>query len=177
MRKSSVVFRRMASVAIAASLFVTTLSVAAAADMPALKNLSQPDPGHYAAGAISPADVDALAKAGIRNVINLRPASETPDFDEASAVRAAGMHYESLPIAGAADLNRANVDRFDALLEKQEGAPSLVHCASSNRVGALMALRAGWIKGQSTDEAIAVGKQWGLAGLEPVVREKLAESR
>ena len=115
-----------------------------------------------------------MAKAGIRNVINLRPASETPDFDEANAVRAAGMNYESLPIASADDLNRANVDRFDALLKKQEGTPSLVHCASSNRVGALMALRAGWIKGQSVDEAVAVGKQWGLASLEPVVREKLA---
>ncbi len=148
---------------------------ALADEMPALKNLSQPDPGHYAAGAVSPADVDALAKAGIRNVVNLRPASETPDFDEASAVRAAGMDYESLPIASADDLNRANVDRFDALLKKQEGAPSLVHCASSNRVGALMALRAGWINGQSIDEAIAVGKQWGLASLEPVVREKLGE--
>lgn len=144
-------------------------------EMPALKNLSQPDPGHYAAGAVSLADVEALAKAGIRNVINLRPASETPDFDEASAIQAAGMNYESLPIASADDLNRTNVARFDALLKKQEGSPSLVHCASSNRVGALMALRAGWIKGQSTDEAIAVGKQWGLASLEPVVRQKLGE--
>ena len=150
---------------------------AATGEMPALKNLSQPDPGHYAAGAVSAADVDALAKAGIRNVINLRPASETPDFDEASAVRAAGMNYESLPIASADDLNRVNVERFDALLKKQQGQPSLVHCASSNRVGALMALRAGWIKGQSTDEAIAVGKQWGLASLEPVVRQKLGEPR
>lgn len=148
-------------------------SNAVAGEMPALPNLSQPDPGHYAAGAVSPADVDVLAKAGIRNVINLRPVSETPDFDEASAVRAAGMNYKSLPISSADDLNRANVDRFDALLKKQQGRPSLVHCASSNRVGALMALRAGWIKGQSTDEAIAVGKQWGLASLEPVVREKL----
>lgn len=144
-----------------------------AGDMPALKNLSQPDPGHYASGAVSPADVEALSKAGIRNVINLRPTSETPDFDEGSAVRAAGMNYESLPIASADDLNRANVERFDALLKKQQGQPSLVHCASSNRVGAMMALRAGWIQGQSTDQAIAVGKQWGLASLEPVVRKKL----
>lgn len=142
-------------------------------EMPALKNLSQPYPGHYAAGAISAADVDALAKAGIRNVINLRPASETPEFDEASAIRAAGMSYELLPIASANDLNRTNVERFDALLKQQQDQPSLVHCASSNRVGALMALRAGWINRKSINEAIAVGKLWGLASLEPVVRQKL----
>ena len=87
------------------------------------------------------------------------------------------MSMTSLPIASADDLNRANVDRFDALLKKQQGSPSLVHCAGSNRVGALIALRAGWIKGKSTDEAIAIGKQWGLASLEPVVREKLAAPR
>ena len=136
-------FPRLIAMAIFSILVTCTFGMrdALADEMPALKNLSQPDPGHYAAGAVSPADVDALAKAGIRNVINLRPASETPDFDEAGAVRSAGMDYESLPIASADDLNRANVDRFDALLKKQEGAPSLVHCASSNRVGALMALR------------------------------------
>ena len=173
MAKRSSLVRHIGSATLAACLSLMAMS-AAAAEMPTLKNISQPDPGHYASGAVSPADVDALAKAGIRNVINLRPASETPDFDEANAVRAAGMNYESLPIASADDLNRANVDRFDALLKKQEGTPSLVHCASSNRVGALMALRAGWIKGQSVDEAVAVGKQWGLASLEPVVREKLA---
>lgn len=148
----------------------------AAEPMPTLKNLSQPEPGRYAAGAVSPADVDALAKAGIRNVINLRATNETPDFDEGAAMRAVGIGYVSLPINGADDLSLANVQKLDAALNAQAGQPSLLHCGSSNRVGALMALRAGWLGGLPIDVAIAEGKRWGLASLEPEVRKRLASS-
>lgn len=148
----------------------------AAGPMPALRNLSQPEPGIYAAGAVSPADVDALSRAGIRHVINLRPASETPGFDEAAAMQEAGIDYLALPIAGAGDLDLANVRKLDAALKAQAGEPSLLHCASSNRVGALMALRAGWIQGLPADEAIEIGRRWGLASLEDEVRQRLAMS-
>src|SRR5690606_4186192 len=68
----------------------------------------------------------------------------TPDFDEASAVHAAGLRYSNLPLAGASDLTRENVLAFDTLLAGAE-RPLLVHCASGNRVGAMAALlAAGW---------------------------------
>jgi protein tyrosine phosphatase (PTP) superfamily phosphohydrolase (DUF442 family) len=50
--------------------------------------------------------------------------------------------------------------------------PVLLHCASGNRVGALIALGTR-LKGAETEAAIAKGKQWGLTGLEPIVRGKL----
>lgn len=150
--------------------------VCATEPMPKLPNLSQPEPGKYASGAVSPNDVDTLAKAGIRHVINLRPDGEMPDFDEAAAMRAAGIEYFSLPIGSAADLNLDNVRKLDAAMNAQAGAPSLLHCASSNRVGALMALRAGWLQNKPAEEAVAEGKRWGLASLEGVVRQRLATS-
>ena len=75
----------------------------------------------------------ALKHAGIEQVINLRLDAETPDFDEAAAMRDAGIAYHHLPIAGASALTRENVLKFDQLLNDAKGQPTLVHCASSNR--------------------------------------------
>ncbi|MFC5577936.1 hypothetical protein ACFPOA_07935 [Lysobacter niabensis] len=61
---------------------------------------------------------------------------------------------------------------FDAMLREAK-RPVLVHCASGNRVGAIVALRAAWMEGRSTEDAIAIGKTWGLKGLEGEVRRRI----
>jgi uncharacterized protein (TIGR01244 family) len=114
-----------------------------------------------------------LPSAGVRTVINLRPASETPDLDEKGIVEKAGMKYVSLPVAGAAGLTRDNVLAFDQAMAAADGGKVLMHCASGNRVGAMMALRARWIQGKSADEALAIGKSSGLKGLEGDVKALL----
>ncbi|MEO7067315.1 MAG: sulfur transferase domain-containing protein [Rhodanobacter sp.] len=114
-----------------------------------------------------------LKSASIHQVIDLSDASETPGFDEAAAVRAAGIEYHNLPIHGGQDLTRSNVVLFDQLLAKAGGTPTLVHCASSNRVGAMIALRAALIQGEPVEAALTEGRRWGLKSLEPVVREQL----
>jgi uncharacterized protein (TIGR01244 family) len=139
---------------------------------PALPNAALPAPDVATAGAVAPGDAEALARSGVRHVIDLRVDAETPGFDEAAEVRAAGLRYDNLPIRGPQDLTRANVDAFDALLRGAD-RPVLVHCGSSNRVGALAALRAAWIEGRTPEEALAEGRRWGLKGLEPAVRERL----
>lgn len=139
-----------------------------------LPNVSFHESDRVASGRLKPDDIAVLARAGIRNVIDLSDDSETPDFDEASAVRAAGMDYDNLPIHGADDLSEDNVRRFDALVAAAGNRPTLIHCASSNRVGALMALRAANLQGASAEIALETGKAWGLTKLEPAVRERLA---
>ena len=37
----------------------------------------------------------------------------------------------------------------------------------------LVALRAAWMEGRSTEDAIAIGKTWGLKGLEGEVRRRI----
>ena len=138
-----------------------------------LANLHKPKPDVYTAGRLQPEDVARLRAAGVRHVIDLTRDSETPSFDEASAVRAAGIAYDNLPIAGPQDLTRDNVRTF-ARLVSGSPQPLLVHCASSNRVGAMAALRAAWIDGKPVDEAIVEGRAWGLTSLESAVRERLA---
>ena len=88
-------------------------------------------------------------------------------------MRQAGIGYTNLPIRGAGDLTRANVVRFDQLLREAGTQETLVHCASGNRVGAMIALRAAWIDGKSSEAALAEGRRWGMKSLEPAVRERL----
>ena len=150
-----------------------TLNTKALASLP---NLGNPAPDLATAGRLQAKDIPVIARAGVRHVIDLTVDSETPDFDEAAAIRSAGMQYQNLPIRGAEDLTPDNVARFDRLIAEVGTTPTLVHCSSSNRVGAMAALRAAWIQGQSVEAALQQGRRWGLKALEPAVRERLSAS-
>ena len=142
------------------------------APLPGVANAVSPEADIVSAGRVAPDDIARVREAGIQHVVDLTPDAETPDFDEAAAVHAAGLGYDNLPLAGARDLTHENVQAFDALLRHAD-RPVLVHCASGNRVGAMAALRAAWVDGVPAEEAIAIGKAWGLTGLEATVRERL----
>lgn len=144
-------------------------------EMPALPQLAEPAKGVFTSGRLSDVDIENIQRSGIREVIDLTLDGETPDFDEATAARSRGLAYRNLPIKGSDGLSMENVLAFDALLRSSK-RPVLVHCASSNRVGAMAALKAAWVDGASTEEAIAIGKSWGLKGLEAEVKTRL-ESR
>jgi uncharacterized protein (TIGR01244 family) len=159
-------------------LLVSALSFAGCAtqapttELPDIADVVSPAPGVLSAGRLALADIQRVRDAGIRQVIDLTPDAETPAFDEAAAVRAAGLAYANLPLGGPADLTHENVRTFDALLRAAK-RPVLVHCASGNRVGAMAALRAAWMDGRPAEEAITIGKAWGLKGLEAEVRHRI----
>ncbi|HUH31541.1 MAG TPA: sulfur transferase domain-containing protein [Rhodanobacter sp.] len=158
------------------ALAVTALAIPATPPAEALRNLPNvafPAPQRIASGRLQAADLPALQAAGVRQVIDLSVDDETPGFDEATALRKAGIGYHNLPIHGASDLNDANVARFDQLLAAAGDQRTLVHCASSNRVGAMIALRAATVGGLPVEAALAEGRRWGLKSLEPAVRERL----
>lgn len=112
-------------------------------------------------------------KQGFRAVANLRP-NEEMEWNEASLVKELGLEYLHLPVASPADLSRENARRLGRWLAAHGEDKVLVHCASSNRVGALLALAA-WLDGSTPDESIDLGRRAGLTKLEPVVRQLLAE--
>ncbi|MEO6699640.1 MAG: protein tyrosine phosphatase family protein [Paraperlucidibaca sp.] len=121
----------------------------------------------------SKTQIEALKAEGVQVVISLLPDGEQTVLDEAEAVKQAGLSYVSIPVAGAADLTEANVRALDRALAEHVGEKVLVHCASGNRVGALLALRANWLLGASPEEAIAIGQAAGMTRLEAAVRELL----
>lgn len=139
-----------------------------------VKNLSQPQPFIYSSGQPSKAQLENLAKAGVKHVVNLRPTNEQ-SWDEEKHVRSLGMNYVSIPISGVADLTKANAKKLDNAITIIGKDPALIHCASGNRVGALIAIREATIKGKSQSQAIAKGKRWGLTGLKPGVQTRLTE--
>ena len=114
-----------------------------------------------------------LSQAKVKHVINLRAADEQ-DWDEGALVNSLGMSYHAIEIAGAKDVNTDNAKQLANLLEQLKGESVVVHCASSNRVGALMAISAHQ-QGTDIESAIEIGKQWGMASLEPVVRKVMSD--
>ena len=115
-------------------------------------------------GQPSHATLDELCQAGCCTVVNLRPAGELGAFDEAATVTSYGMRYVHIPVGGPSDLCAENARRLHDALDVDDDALVLVHCASGNRVGALMALRAHVVEGKAATEAVEIGLQ---AGLDP----------
>jgi uncharacterized protein (TIGR01244 family) len=132
-----------------------------------------PQPNWVVSGALNQTDVENLRKAGVKHVIDLRTEEETPDFDEARIVAEQGLMYHPIPIKGVESLTKVNAQKLDALFEQIGAEPALIHCSSGNRVGALIAVRATWIKGRPVDAAITEAKRWGLTRLEGPVRALL----
>jgi uncharacterized protein (TIGR01244 family) len=135
-------------------------------------NLRHPRASLYTGGQPAPEAWRPLAEAGVGTVVNLRPASEQADRDEGGEVRAAGMTYVGLPIAGAESLGPDAAAALWRVLGEAHG-DVLLHCGSGNRCGALLALAEAWHGGSSPAQALSLGRQAGLSGLEPDVRRLL----
>jgi len=99
-------------------------------------------PGLSVAGRLDRTDIDALAGAGVRTIINNRPDGEDPGQLPAAEARriaeAQGIAYHHIPIT-AATLSRADVDAFAAALQGAP-APVVAHCRSGTRSALLWAL-------------------------------------
>jgi uncharacterized protein (TIGR01244 family) len=140
---------------------------------PSIPNAVQPAEHLLIGGQPNEAALREAAAAGIQVVVNLRGENEEIDFDEAQLVNELGMTYLRLPISGASDLTAENVDAFRQLLDTIGTQPTLMHCGSGNRVGALFALQAG-AEGADMETAIEHGRAHGLTSLEGAVRDRLA---
>lgn len=137
-----------------------------------IPNFKQPRPQLITGGQPEESAWPALSDAGITTVVNLRPESELNYRNEEREVNAANLIYVNLPVDGAASLNKEQATVLWDVLNSADGSV-LVHCGTGNRCGAMLALTEAWFRQRDTDDAIAFGKQAGLTGLEPVVRDLL----
>lgn len=120
-------------------------------------------------------ELKAARDAGCTTVINLRMPSEFDEFDEASLVAELGMKYVHLPIGGADGVTTEQARKFADVLKSSGDCQVIAHCATSNRVGALIAIAA-WQDGEEPEVALALGKRSGLTSLEPKVREVIGSA-
>ena len=132
-----------------------------------------PVEGITSAGQPDKAALEVFADSGYATVIDMRASEEDRGFAEAAVVEDLGMHYVAFPIASEDDVSFDSARKLDELLQTYPG-PVLVHCASGNRVGALLALRAS-LHGADDSKALALGREGGLTRLEGLVRQRLAE--
>ena len=153
---------RLPAVILALSFLVLSTALAAPPTLLLpVPNARIPVAGVLSGGQPTQDQIAAAGAAGYKTVINLRPDTEPGFAWEAAAVKAAG-------------LTKDNVVRLDvALKEAGSNGPVLLHCASGNRIGALLALRAVWLEGKDPAAALEYGKASGLTGLEPAVKSML----
>lgn len=107
----------------------------------------------------------ALAAAGYRAVLDLRAPGEPRGYDEAAVARDAGLRYENVPVTTPA-VGDGDFDRVRAFLSDESNVPVLVHCASANRVGALLLPYLVLDLGHSLDDALPAAQRIGLRSAE-----------
>lgn len=102
----------------------------------------------------------AAKEAGFKTVINLRPDDEM-DFDEKKVVEDLGMTYVNIPIT-TFSITEEKVSQLGDLLGNREDAPVLLHCGSSNRVGAMWYIYRALFEDASEEEAMEEAVTHGL---------------
>lgn len=121
------------------------------------------------AGQPSREDLALLKEQGFKTVINLRRTSEI-NWDQAEAVRQLGLNYVHVPFSGGAELTDEVFDKVLATLRDEASGPTLFHCASANRVGAIWYAHRVLDDGIGSNEAEAEARQVGLRTSEYLTR-------
>jgi len=146
-----------------------------------IPNATQPEDGLLLGGQPTAKQLKALAKAGYKTVIDLRPLEEDHGFDEAKAARKADLEYSNIPVTPNA-LDASTVKFFLTVLSNAE-RPALIHCSTGNRAGGLyyawLVLEQGLAEEEAGAKAQAAGlRDPDLAGkMQQVVSELKASRR
>jgi uncharacterized protein (TIGR01244 family) len=157
-------------VLVALSAVIVSFNVSAGIESP--KQVSEK---LWVMGTPSDEQLAEFADIGGDIVINLLSQKEMTESEEAAVVTRNGMAYYHVPVNGADGVTLENARMVDRILLENSDKTVLVHCASSNRVGALMALRAGWLDGMPVEKALEVGREHGMTSLEDKVKTMLSE--
>lgn len=174
--RTSAVRRHVLPLLLAALVAWSAPAVSAGLDAEILQGIEfekQPRPEWIIGGQYEPHEFVLGEKAGAQYVFNLRGIDEFDDWDAAKLADALEMGYYHIPIRDGSALSREAVEEFDAALDEIGDAPAMFYCGSGNRVGAMFALRAGWLHGEDLEAAVELGRNHGLTGLESRVRELL----
>lgn len=129
-------------------------------------------PALVSSGQYDESQLAKLPELGYHTVIQLRPATEKGAGWEEAKAEALGLTFIRIPVAGGQDLTEANARKLQEALRDRDGGV-LIACASGNRVGGLLALRAFYCDGVPAEQALQTGRAAGLGRAEPAVRKVL----
>jgi len=129
---------------------------------PGINNYYRARPDVATAGQPSDQALADIQKAGFKTIINLRTEQEG-SLEEKPKVEALGLEYHNIPI-GSDGISMEQVALFEKIFGDSANRPVFVHCASSNRVGAMWFIHQ--VLGEGKDEASAL-EEARRAGLKP----------
>jgi uncharacterized protein (TIGR01244 family) len=127
-----------------------------------IRNFTVVDPTIGCAGTTEARVMPELARRGYRAVVNLRLETETGAAIEEGrrAAEAAGLTYVHLPFDGQKP-DPSVADAFIRAVSDPKHQPVFIHCASANRVSALLLAKRlvsdGWTEARALEEAETVG--------------------
>ena len=116
-------------------------------------NGTEPLPWLLTCGQPSADQLEAARDAGVCAVIDLRDPMEARPFDEPSTLERLGISYHNIPVNVGA-LDDTTLEQVLDVVRRTAGKPTMLHCASANRVGG--ALIPYFILDQSMDEQAAL---------------------
>ena len=114
-------------------------------------------------------DLKLLHSLGVKHVVNLRGTAEKSHFDEAQLLSELGVEYHTIPVTDISTFTKECTKQLNEILALNQ--PTLIHCASGNRVGALITLHAFWFEGYSAQDALEKGIQSGLTQLKAPISQ------
>ena len=136
-------------------------------------HLFEPMLGLLTSGQPAPQDWAQIRARGVATVINLRTPGELAGRDEKAEVEAAGMRYLDIPVAHADGINADHARLLHDALAPSHGSGVLVHCATGNRAGSLLALEQHDFDGLAPQAALELGRKAGVTKMEPVLKKAL----
>ncbi len=128
-------------------------------------NAAQPLPRLVTGGQPSAAHFEALQRAGVEVVLDIRDPMEPRPFDEPALVERLGMEYVNVPVTGGT-LDDQTMTRILDVLRTNAARSVLVHCASGNRVGGPLIAHLLLDHGADQDDAIQTAMRSGLRGAD-----------
>ncbi len=107
-------------------------------------------------------DFAAAKKAGLKTVISLRPVGES-DWDETETVKGLGLNFYRFGFGPPDSLTDEIFDGVRKVLRDKQKTPTMLHCASAKRVGAVWLVHRVLDDGVPLEEAIDEAQMVGLA--------------
>ncbi|MBE9205759.1 phosphatase [Nostoc sp. LEGE 06077] len=126
------------------------------------------------AGQVTPEELQQLAQAGFKSVLNLRSPDESGFFhDEQQQAEEAGLEYVNVPLKP----SQANQELTELAIEKIENLPKpiLIHCAAGARAGGIALIANAISEGLTYEQVTQKASELGINLEQPHLKQFLLD--
>ena len=147
-----------------------------------IPNFHQVNDHIYRGGQPSDEGLQALAKLGVKTILDLRREDEHSTKAEAQAVEAAGMRYVNVPMVGVLAPSDEQISKVLNLLDSTTQGPVFVHCKrGADRTGTVIACyriaHDHWENQKALEEAKSDGMSFLQVGMKRYVKDFRPDSQ